>query len=305
MLYFILNPKAQSKGSGEVWPEISRVLHQQAIPHQVLATRYEGHAGELARAVSEKDPLATVVAVGGDGSIHEIISGLTNLSTVTLGVIPCGSANDFARGMGIPSEIGRALRTLLDRAHVVRIDLGIAEKDGRKSRFAVSCGIGFDAAVCHEALASRMKDSLNGLGLGRLTYSAIAAKQIALYEPETVTIETDGGRSFRFDDVYFVAAMNQRCEGGGLMLTPKARPDDGVLDLFVCGGLTRAGLIGSIPATRTGSHTHIPGPRYLRCRTAVIRTGKPRPIHLDGESGGIGNALSVSLLPERLQVITA
>ena len=305
MYYFILNPNSRSAGAAEVWPKVHRTLHQRGIDHLVFATRHAGHATEIAREISRKDPEAVIVVVGGDGSIHETLNGLENLGTVTLGIIPCGSGNDFVRGMKISSDTDRALDAILARRKVVQMDVGRVHQGSRTLRFGVSTGIGFDASVCHEAFASPIKNALNGLGFGHFAYSAIAVKQIALFDPCNVKIMTGGGRSFHFSKVFFVAVMNQKYEGGGCMMTPGAHPDDGVLDVFVCGGISRGTLVAALPLARFGAHTKIPGLHFLRCRSVEIETAKKYPIHLDGESGGVDRFLKIDLEPEKLNVIVS
>ena len=91
MYYFILNPSSQSSGSRSIWIRLVETLRKRQIEYRVFATKYPGHGTEIAHAITTKDPYATVIAIGGDGSIHEILCGLTNISTITFGVIPSGS----------------------------------------------------------------------------------------------------------------------------------------------------------------------------------------------------------------------
>lgn len=305
MYYFILNPTAHSSQNSLLWPAIHQRLSQTATPYQVFATKYEGHATSIAREITENDPFATVVVIGGDGSVHEVINGLTHLDTVTLGVIPHGSGNDFVSGMKIPMDTEYALNAILNPQKISRIDLGSLEAEHFHELFAVSCGIGFDASVCEEALSSKIKDSLNEVHLGELAYSTIAAKQIMLYEPGSMKIRLDGERVFTYRDVFFISVHNIKYEGGGIAMVPWAKPDDGVLDPFVCGdGVSRAELLSALPLARVGKHTHYPHIHFLKCHTAEIIADKKRPVHLDGESGGLHSKVKISILPSALNVIT-
>ena len=305
MLYFILNPAAHSSESNLLWPAIHQRLHQTDTPYEVCPTRYEGHATKIAHDITEKDPAATVVVIGGDGSIHEVINGLTHMETVTLGVIPHGSGNDFVNGLSLPKDPEYALNAAMHPQKIKTIDLGRLTADGKSSLFAVSCGIGFDASVCQEALSSRIKDSLNGVHLGELAYSAIAAKQIALYEPGPMKVRLDGERVFSYRDVFFLSVMNTKYEGGGIAMVPWAKAADGALDLFVCGdGVTKAELLSALPLARKGLHTHYPHLHFIKCHTCEIIADKKRPVHLDGESGGMHQKVRVSILPSALRVIT-
>ena len=303
MLNFILNPSSRSRSGPEVWPMIQRTLHQQSIPYEVFASRFKGHATEIARDITKKNPEETLIVVGGDGSIHEVLNGISDLSRATLGVIPLGSGNDFANGMGISKDPAKALQNILRQRKIASMDVGCVKKGKTSSRFAVSAGIGFDAAVCHMALSSSIKNSLNAVHAGSMTYSVIAARQILLYDSETVRVRLDGERSFTFPGTWFVAVMNQCCEGGGLRLCPDASATDGILDVFVGAGVTRAELVTALPLARFGLHTKYRGIHFLRCRSVDILTEQKRPIHLDGESGGTDNVLHASLEPDTLSVI--
>lgn len=304
MYYFILNPNSHSSGKDDIWNKIAKILRQREIPYKVFASRYPGQAREISASISERDPAAVIIAIGGDGTVHDILCGLKNLSTVTLGLIPTGSGNDFARGMHIPTDTEKALSAILKPEKTVKMDVGCISSTDNCMRFGVSCGIGFDASVCHEALSSPIKDSLNAVGLGNLTYASIAAKQLLLYEPGRMTLELDGGRYISYPKAFFAAVMNQKYEGGGLMLTPDARPNDRVLNICVCGDMNRAEILAMLPATFAGRHTHLSKVHLLKCKSVTIHTDQPRPVHLDGESGGIRREIKVSLEPDTLKVIT-
>ncbi|MBQ6376141.1 MAG: diacylglycerol kinase family lipid kinase [Lachnospiraceae bacterium] len=304
MHYIIYNPTAQSAGKDNTLAIIRHVFSSEGVDCRFCATEYPGHAEVLAAEISESDPEAVIVAVGGDGSIHEIINGLKNLDTVTLAVVPHGSGNDFAKGMGISSDPLQASLAAASPGKIRHLDIGVLSYGGRRERFCVSCGIGFDAAVCHEALDSPIKDFLNSVGAGQLSYTMIAGKQIALYKAGDVKVRVDGDKSYRFPKTYFVAVMNQKYEGGGVMMTPEALPDDGKLDVFVCAGIPKAVLVGALPLARYGAHTRFRGLHFIRAEMVEIRADRERPVHMDGESGGLADSLTVGLEPVKLKVIT-
>ena len=305
MYYFIVNPKSRSKRGTELWGVISDILKQRSISYKFFVTRYRGHATELARALTQKDPTCTLVAVGGDGTVHEVLSGITNIDTITFGCIPSGSGNDFVRGMHLSKDPVKALEAILDPEYFVSMDLGVVTgQNNDVQRFGVSSGIGYDAGICHEALASPIKNTLNRFHLGKLTYAVIAAKQILLYEPCPMEIQMNGDRHYSYDRTYLVAAFNQNVEGGGLMLAPNAVPDDGALDVIIVEGMSRLKILLLLPLAFGGLHTHLKGVHIMRCKSVSIRASRKLPIHLDGESGGIHKHLNISLEEKKLRVIT-
>ncbi len=279
-----------------------KILKEKNISYKVYATTYPGQGTVFAREISRNDPHAVIVPIGGDGTIHDILCGLENISTVTFGLIPSGSGNDFARGMNITSDTDRAIAQILDPQQYRKIDIGMIT-DRKDQRFGVSCGIGFDAAVCHEALSSPIKDALNRMHLGQLTYGVIALKQILLYEPGPMTVEMDGGRKMEFKKAFFAAVMNQKYEGGGVKMCPEARPGDGILDIFVVSDIPNAKIAAVLPLGFAGKHTHLKGVHFLRAQSVKITCDRKRAVHLDGESGGMHETLSATVLNEQLRVI--
>ncbi len=303
MYYFIMNPNAKSGGNNSAWHRIEAALEREAIPHHAFVTQHPGHGTEIATSITRSDPRATVIAVGGDGSIHDVLCGLENLGTVTFGVIPSGSGNDFARGMGLCRKPDEAISTVLHPTTYRQMDVAQLT-DRPELRFGVSAGIGFDASICHEALKSPIKNFLNHFRAGNLTYSVLAAKQIAVYQPGPMTLILDDTERIDFPRVFFAAIMNQQYQGGGLCLVPHADPSDGYLDVFVGGDISRLKLVCMLPAAYSGRHTHLNCVHFFRCKKAKIIADKSRPVHLDGESGGIQRSLSAEICPVKLRVIT-
>lgn len=216
MYYFIVNPASRSGNGKYVWQKAEKILDQENTEYRVYFTSYQGHATKLARDITARGERLTLIAVGGDGTVNEVLNGIRDFSRVIFGYIPTGSSNDFARCMGLPTDTEAAVQNVLHPARFDKIDLGLMERNGQKRYFAVSSGCGFDAAVCQEALDSRMKRLLNRLHLGKLTYAGIALKQIILCKPVPVTVTLSNGKSRIFSKAYFVSGMNCCCEGGGL-----------------------------------------------------------------------------------------
>lgn len=117
--------------------------------------------------------------------------------------------------MQLPQDPHEALDCILKRKHIASMDVPVISIKGRKSHFAISCGIGFDAAVCHEVSVTPMKKILNRVGLGKLVYLFVALKQLLFLKPVPVTLRMDEERIYPFHKVYFAAVMNQKYEGGG------------------------------------------------------------------------------------------
>ena len=241
MYYFIVNPNSRSGKGALIWKELRRTLRQKHVSYKAVFTEYRGHAVKLAASVTAKaspEHPVYLIAVGGDGTIQEVLSGVKDLSCIYFGYIPTGSGNDFCRSMQLPQDPHEALNCILKRKHIASMDVPVISIKGRKSHFAISCGIGFDAAVCHEVGVTPMKKVLNRVGLGKLVYLFVALKQLLFLKPVPVTLRMDEERIYPFHKVYFAAVMNQKYEGGGFKFCPDASPSDGYLDVIVVDGLS-------------------------------------------------------------------
>lgn len=303
MYYFIVNPGSRSGNGKLVWQAVEQFLVKEQTEYQVFFTSYRYHATELAKDITSRSEKLTLIAVGGDGTINEVINGIQDFSKVTFAYIPTGSSNDFARSLGLPSDPEEAVRNILHPTYFRKIDLGHATLDGRSLSFAVSCGCGFDAAVCHEAIASRLKNLLNKLKLGKLTYVGIALRQIILSKRFSSTLLLDGKEKHTFSRTFFVTGMNCCYEGGGLKLCPSARPDDGLLDVCVVEGLPIFVIVTMLPTAYFGKHTAFPGIHLYRCKSFELLTDAKAAFHTDGEPEFVQRRLQVSCMPDCLKII--
>ena len=303
MYYFIINPNSRSGTGLRIWRQLEQQLKNQQISYQAYLTEYVGHARKLAHALSDSAVPRTIVVLGGDGTVNEVLDGLILSDHITLGYIPAGSGNDFARSMNIPKNPMDALRLILDAPSPVSMDVGALTADNRQGAFGISCGMGFDAAICHAALSSRIKNLLNRIHLGKLTYAFLALRLLFSFRTFTLQLTLDG-RKQTFDQVYFAAVMNQPYEGGGFLFCPDARPDDRLLDVIIVQRMSKLKLLLCLPTAFWGKHTHFKGVRILRGERILLESSRTVPLHQDGESAGIGKSLLATLRPEQISVIT-
>lgn len=306
MYTFIVNPNARSGSGQRLWLRTEASLKRRGVRYQVFFTRYQRHAIRIVRSLTSDLEYHTIIVLGGDGTVNEVVNGITQLDKITLGYIPIGSGNDFARGLHLPPDAEQALDNILTPSHYSYINIGILTYgDGKKRRFAVSSGTGFDAGVCHEASVSRLKALLNHIRLGKLTYVGIALKQMLTLTPSKMTLLLDDSRKLTFDRTYFAAAMNLMYEGGGFKFCPNAAFGDGMLDLIVIAGLSRLKILTLLPTAYKGWHTHFRGVHIYRFKKIDITGAITLPVHADGEPVARCPKVSISLEPDRLRVIGA
>lgn len=283
MLTFIVNPNSRSGHGKSLWLEIERELNKRTLPYSVHFTKYQQHAAKLVRQLTDNDKRHTIIVLGGDGTLNEVINGICHFDLVTLGYIPTGSSNDFARALRLPTNPAKALEMILNASNLTQIDIGCAKYQEKSRLFAVSGGAGFDAAICHEAMVSKLKTFFNHLKLGKLTYAAIALHQLFLCTPQKLSLSIDGEPPITFQNTFFASVMNTRCEGGGFCFCPNALPDDGLLDVIVVHGLPKWKFILTLATAWKGAHTRFKGISIYRGKDVRLSFSSPLALHLDGE----------------------
>jgi len=230
MLHFIVNKYSRSGKGERIWEAVEMYLKANNIEYREHTTEYRGHAIELAREICElPEEDIRLVTLGGDGTINEVVNGMTNFDKVRFGIIPTGSGNDFARGLGLTGTPTEHLERILNSKEDFVIDLGQVTWNGceKPRKFAISSGVGMDAIVCEKVEVSPLKKILNKLHLGKLTYVLITIHTLFSMTTTTMTTKIDG-KGKRFKKMIFVAAMNFRAEGGGVPMSPKADAQDGL-----------------------------------------------------------------------------
>ena len=303
MYAFIVNPNSRSGLGQKIWMELEKILKEKNIEYQVYFTKRPGHASELATQVCDTDA-DTLVVLGGDGTIGEVVEGIRDLTKLTLAYIPIGSGNDFARSMKITKNPKEALLHILNPTDYAYINVGLLKTPKLNRRYAVSSGIGFDADVCyHNNLSSKLKRFLNKCKLGKLSYTAIALHLLLTSKPKAMSVTLDDRETIIFPKVYFVAAMNQRYEGGGFEFCPKADPKDNLLDIIVVSGLSKFKILCLLPTAYKGKHTRFKGIYTYQCKNATIESVQVLPVHTDGEADLRCDYVTFTLEPDRIRFI--
>ncbi|HEU4565550.1 MAG TPA: YegS/Rv2252/BmrU family lipid kinase [Gemmatimonadaceae bacterium] len=210
-----------------------------------------------------------VVAVGGDGTVNEVLNGLDGSDT-PLGIIPFGTANDFARQTGIPDDPDHAMDVILQRKPV-RIDT--AELNGRRF-LNVSTG-----GVAAEATAETSLDAKESLGT--LAYAITGVKKLASLRRYAAQVTAPGvDLQCKF---LVVAVGNARATGGGSRVTPRARVTDGLLDVCIVEFMPRGDFARLLLKLRRGEHIGEEGVRYLQVPWITIAARRPVSVNVDGE----------------------
>ena len=312
MIHVVVNPAGAGGRSLKLWQTLETAFLQSGKPYQVhystLAKGIEDLCREISETVTEKTDL---VVIGGDGTLNQVLNGLTDLSLFRIGLIPCGSANDLAKDLDLPKETEKITDTILDGKQSRYSDVGLIEMLNIKGevigkrRFLGSSGFGFDAAVCHEVEETSRKNLLNKVGLGKLIYLFTAIRILfsqPLLEAE-VTLENGEKKQYlSFKQALLLAVMNHRFEGGGFMFAPDASPEDGLLDLCAAEPKSRWQFFRIFPTAFKGNHVKFPCVTMEKAKAVEIRTSSPVWLHADGEPFAKAAWVRISILPEKAEL---
>ena len=303
MLHIIYNPQSSTGNGLNIWKKTEKVLIEQKIEYKAYETTGPSSAKKYAKDITSDDINDVIIVIGGDGTLNEVFNGIRDYSKVTLGYIPSGSGGDFARDLGISLDPEKALNSILHPKEYRFMDVGNLTNSEYNKRFCVSAGIGYDAAVCHEALNSKLKVILNKIKLGKLSYLIIALKQLANTKKHGCTLILDEARQIRFNRFYFITTMVHRYEGGGFMFCPKAKCDDGIIDVCVAGDISKLRVLTIIPKAFKGNHVKCKGIETYAARKVEIYSDAKLPIHADGEYAGVDDQLVVTQCEKKIRVI--
>jgi len=307
MYHFIVNIHGGSGKAFLKWNKIRALLKAKKVEFKVHVPQRVGHAMQIAKEVSAlpEDDIKIVV-VGGDGTINEVLNGITDFSRVKLGVIPTGSGNDFARGVKLPRHNQKkALDIILKSKGDKKIDLGRSTvlSTGDSRIFGISSGFGLDAIVGTGLNEAKIKKILNWMHLGALGYAVLTVQTLFTMKTYSVSLKFDDNEPMSFNKLIFLAAMNFKAEGGGVPMSPKAKGDDGELSICLAAGVPKILTFFKFPFLCLGLHSHSKGFYLRNCKTLVLESDSKSILHTDGELVGNVDKVKFEVLPQKLAML--
>lgn len=321
MYYVIVNPASKSGKGANIWSKLETILTERKIEYKVFFSQEAGHVVRLVQDLSasllksDSDKPLKLIILGGDGTVNETVQGITDFGRVQIGYIPTGSSNDLARDLKLPADPEKALERILSCQDPVPMDIGrlvynnVDQKNQANNEticqryFIVSSGIGFDAAVCEEALTSKFKKVLNKIGLGKLTYLSIALKQLIKAQKITCDFTLDDDRQIHMSKFLFVACMNHQYEGGGFKFCPDADYQDGLLDVCAVGNIPKWLVILALPTAFKGKHYRFQGIDHYAASKIHLETSSPLWVHTDGEVSVRSSSITLTCEKEKLKFL--
>lgn len=298
----ILNPMADMGRAWKTANDLRPIAQEFQGELTWSGTVYPTHAIELAKQAAEEG-CDMVIAMGGDGTVHEVMNGLMQVPASkrpVMGVVPIGSGNDFAYSIGIKQKSDHALAHALKAEVVKPVDIGLmTDEHGRKEYFDNTLGIGFDAVV---TIRSHKLPIVKGF----LMYLTAVIQTIVLnHNPMKMKIETEA-RTWE-DKLLMLTLCNGPREGGGFMLAPEAKNNDGKMESVAVTRVSRAMMFRLVPEFMKGTHMKFKQVRMGEFKKMTVTSDLPMYIHADGEVftsfGSNLKQVSFEILPQALNVV--
>jgi YegS/Rv2252/BmrU family lipid kinase len=310
----VVNPASGNGRTGRRWPEVSRALSAAGVEHESRLTERIGHATELA-AAALAGGARTVVAVGGDGTLNEVVGGFFAGDgpppafgapaepapwggKAAVGLLPLGTGGDFRRTLGIPTAIDAAAAMLRAR-NLRRIDAGRIEMAALDGGPCVRHFVNIADAGIGGEVVERVNRTTKLFG-GRASFQYAAMATLLTYEPPVVSVESAEG-TYQ-GPAQNVVVANCRYFGGGMWVAPEAEPDDGLFDVVLLGDIKRLKALRSINDIYKGRHLSNPEVRTWRTAELTVSSTGRVLVDVDGEMCGTLPA-TFRVLPKALSFV--
>ncbi len=288
---FIINPISGTKQKKRLPKQIDQLLDKQQWAADIVMTEYKGHATELA-AQYAKLGFDAVVAVGGDGTVNEVATGLRHTGTA-LGIIPIGSGNGFARHLEIPLRINRAIE-LINRSEAITADYGMLNEQP----FFCTCGTGFDAYIADKFA----QDGKRGFS----TYLQYILKDFYNYEPQHYRLRYRKGEEVWHEvetDAFLITFANANQWGNAAYIAPKASIQDGLLDIAIMSKFPLTAvpsLALKLFERKLDNDTYM---NTLQASEVELTRTEEGPFHFDGDPLNIGKEVNIRIVKDGLRVL--
>jgi len=301
----IVNPKAGIGRGLKDWPTISNQMNHNGLDFTCVFTEHKYHAVELTvKAIN--DGYRKIVAIGGDGTVNEVVNGIfiqhqVSTSDISLAVIPAGTGNDWMRMFGIPKTYSDAVLSLVTE-HTILQDVGLIsyhETRIKHQRYMANvAGMGFDAMVNRRF--NRLKDEGR---FGKRLYINSTLKELFNYRSKHFKVIVDG--EIFYDGAVFSATVGVgKYNGGGMNQMPNAVIDDGLLDITVIKRVNKLGVLRHFRKLYNGNLYNYSKVMATQGKNIIIETWPESPIEIDGEAMGF-STFTFELVPKSIKVVVS
>ncbi len=279
---FIVNPKAGKGKAGRFLPEIVKAISRSELDCDILITEKRGDAQKFS--AGNFDKYKNYVAVGGDGTVNEIVNGFNRNEKIfpSFGVLPLGSGNDFGKALQGKRKAKEILRRYCSGNFVVsESDFSCAEiiEEGGEQReflFINALGIGFDSFVAKENRDSKIFSGLT-------SYVFAVLRGLKKFNGVKAKVIVDGKQIANGESLLLVTVGNNKTSGGGFYLNPFAEINDGKLDVTTIAHLPIKGILRNLPLTLLNKTETVKGFTHHNGKEIRVELCEPFIVHADGE----------------------
>lgn len=288
--FIIVNPRAGSGKTLSGWTIAERLLREREVPFTCAFTHYKSHARELAFQAAS-DGYRRFIAAGGDGSVHEMFSGVLDFCSGTgtpagefiMGNIPIGSGNDWLKSLDVPHDIAKVVELVADGSCRMQDVVSVRTSDGRSCCMSNVGGTGFDSHVCERVNARKERGH-------RSRWIYVGALVMTILTLRRIRLEVSGdGELLYSGPCYSLAFGNGRFSGGGMLQTADAAMDDGMVDVIVVPAMSLLRIVREIHRLFDGTTPQSSVLVYRQCRQVSVKPLDTRSadiMEVDGEIEG-------------------
>lgn len=289
---FFVNPKAgKGKAQKGIISAIEEYFGKCDKEYKIVITEYKGHAEEVARKYAESGEEITCFACGGEGTGYEVVNGIVGFSNAAYGIIPCGSANDFVRGLGN----SKLFSDIEAQVNGTATDLDLIKAN---DRYCInSCSVGMDAMVARDMKLFKNLPFVSG----PLAYNLAIVKTYLKKLGVKIRLSVDGG-DLKNETCLFAVIANGAYYGGGYMGAPDAVPFDNKLNFTKVDVISKIAVLGFLGKYKSGKHDGISCLEHTDCKEMYFESDYLLPVNLDGEIV-VTNRMQFSLVSNAIKFI--
>ncbi len=292
-ILFVVNPIAGGRDKNKIVDYINKTIDKRKYEYSIMISEKPHHGYYLVDEVRKRGDADIVVAVGGDGTINDVVNAITG-SEITLGIIPVGSGNGLARYLNIPTDYRRALDIILNGETCIMDTFEVVSEKNNKPIIATSLvGVGFDALVAKKFVDSTVR--------GFQTYAKIVLEDYPNYQPRTYKLIADNVEITT--QALFIALANSDRYGFNAVIAPEASVEDGLIDVSIVKKIPFYSILQFAYQLFTRSILDSEYVDSVKTKRIKIMNNVDELVNIDGEPYKLGPTLDICVNPKSLKVI--
>ncbi len=308
MYHFIVNPNAGAGRGERIWKRVEKQLINDSQEYRVFFTVERGDAARFAKSLtSSREDAKILVVVGGEGTYNEVLNGACFHGMLTLGFIPAGCRNGVSKGFRSYMKAKGQIKRVLHPKYYRMMNYGVltsGEEEIFNRRFGGRCGIGLDAAICHNMLCCPARTNMSRFRMERVLTFGIGLRQLMLAKPVKGHIVFDHTKKVEFNHIYFVTF--HVCEDE--KKRAKTADVDGEhgsskMKVYVANSSSKLKMIPILMDVIMGIRKKERGVRVFECDEASVHLHRPLAVHADGESCLCQQDMEIRCIPKQIRMI--